>query len=479
MSDVSTLFRQCSSKFDPLLFDYHYDVSSHVIDFFKNKNIPFKKLLELQKKIPVIYPWDSEYDKLRQNSNFRLVVFPMIILMATNVNDITYLFSWCRKFNIPLSIRSGGHCYEPFSLSSGVVFDQSRRQHFRLHSDNTITLEAGITIGKMAKKLSEHDLAIPTGTCANVGVAGLTLGGGVGFLERKYGLTCDNLLEFKIILASGEHVTCNSTNYSDLFWACRGAGGGNFGIITEFKYKTHYLPQVILYELSYPLDDLVDIFDMWQRFAPFAPDELGSAIEIYYKDKPFVITGEYIGTEKDLCNLLSPFIAKCKNLSLKSVNYIDAVRHYSGSQRRPYFFKNKNHFAYKFLSPADIRNIQRFMENAGPFDFIEVLAFGGAISRVNPSDTAFYHRKALYWILYHASWFNHSDEANKLAWVNELYDSMVPSVGTHTYINWPDTTLSNPLNSYYGTNIERLVRVKNIYDPDNVFNFQHSIPLHL
>ena len=202
--------------------------------------------------------------------------------MAQNVNDVQNALKFALKYKIPICARSGAHNNEGYSLCTGMVIDQSmRKSKFKVNIKRMlIKTEAGVFNGDIASALAEYNVALPAGTCPNVGISGLVLGGGVGFLMRKYGLTCDNLVELDIILADGSLVTVNESKHTDLFWACKGGGGGNFGIVTSFTFKVYPIKDVCIFEITYDLKYIEETLQLWQEWAPKVDDRLTSEYNI-------------------------------------------------------------------------------------------------------------------------------------------------------------------------------------------------------
>ena len=202
---------QCTRESDPLFANFRADISCFTLKKFLEHGLTKDQLLEFQKQYPIIYPWDENYDFYRFDVNRRFNIFPWMLIMATEDKDLLFGLELAKKHKIPLSLRSGSHSFEAFSLVQGIVIDQSRRKRLWLNKKcKTFTAESGTLLGPLASELFKYNLFEPSGTCANNGLFGMTLGGGIGFTSRFYGLTCDNLLELDIILANGKKITVNS-----------------------------------------------------------------------------------------------------------------------------------------------------------------------------------------------------------------------------------------------------------------------------
>ena len=473
-----------------LLSDGHENISLLVIKKYLEHGLNLEKLKNIQKKINIIYPWDTKYNDLRLNINKRFQVFPWMIAMPKNAEEVVYILKFAKRYSISFSIRAGGHSYEGFSLMEGVVIDMRNMTKIEVDvKNNIVKVESGVRIGRLAKYLSKYDLALPAGTCASVGISGLTLGGGIGFLTRKFGLTLDNLKSIDIILADGELITADINNHADLFWANRGGGGGNFGIVTSLTFQVYKIKKVIIFELTYNFDEMLEIVPLWQKWAPFTDKNLTAELDIYSPAKPVLITGQYLGTEDDLIKLLKPIlIIKPKNIKIWQSSFLDAVTNFSIGLVRPPFFKQKSNFIRDIFPKKALKIIHYFMSKAGPFDKLEFNAFGGKVTEISDKDTAFSYRQGiLHWMQFSTYWENNTDNPegkyskaspeHHLTWIRTFYNKMKSYMSNECYVNCPDTDLQDYLNAYYGQNLKRLVKIKTKYDPFNLFKFEQSIPI--
>lgn len=486
--NIRNLINQCGPNADPLFAKYLFDISCLTLNSLSNLGVTLKDLLKLQALIPVIYPWDEGYDKYRQDYNRYFNIFPWMIVMANTKKDVKIAFNWAKHNKVPLCMRSGGHSYEAFSLCNGMVIDQSRRKEIKVNpKHNTAKVSSGVLIGPLSYELAKYNLALPAGTCPNVGVTGLTLGGGLGFLTRKYGLTCDNLLELKIITADGKTRTANREKNPDLFWANRGGGGGNFGIVLSLKYQVHYIPKVVLYRIVYDFDQIDHIIDKWQHWAPKQVDELSSELSI--SNNQIVVDGEYdFGkcrtseeAEKKLYEILTPILTiPTASVRIWTVPYVDAVRFFSQIVRRLPYHKQKSDFIQHKFSSKAIDVIKHYMGSGKPpVGSVSILfdAWGGAVSRIGKYETAFPNREGtLFWFQYSAYWYDVYQANLMIDWITEFYNEMRPFASGQCYVNCPDLQVRDYLHAYYNSNLDRLIRVKTKYDPDNIFNFPQSIP---
>ena len=238
--EAHRILEQCSMNsvcYNNLNADFRYDIICQAYHRFEALGLNLKKLFKFQRLVPAIYPWNIEYAALRFNVNRRYNVFPLVIIMAETECDVIRSYKFARKYNIPISLRGGAHCFEPFSLSEGMIIDQSRRKKIQIKS-NSVKCEAGVLLGPLVESLFKYHKTLPIGSCANNNIIGYSLNGGIGSLTRIFGLGSDNILKVKILLASGKVIIVDENNYPDLFFALKGAGNGTYGIVLSATDRT-------------------------------------------------------------------------------------------------------------------------------------------------------------------------------------------------------------------------------------------------
>jgi FAD/FMN-containing dehydrogenase len=210
---------------------------------------------------------------------------PLAVVYCQSATDVSRTILWARQNNVRIAARSGGHSYAGYSTTPGVVIDVSRLASITVNAaSGTAGIGAGARLMDVYRDLAARGVTIPAGSCPSVGIAGLVLGGGVGFAGRKLGLTCDNLRSFTMVTADGVVRPCNPQRNPNLFWACRGGGGGNFGIATRFTFTTHPVNTVTTFRAVWSWSDAARIVDAWQRWGPNAPDELFSLLSVEATD---------------------------------------------------------------------------------------------------------------------------------------------------------------------------------------------------
>ncbi|OAH57974.1 dehydrogenase [Domibacillus aminovorans] len=434
----------------------------------------------------IVTPDDSEYEQARINNNLSIPKFPSKIVFCQNTEDVLNALRWVRENRTPFRMRSGRHSYENFSLvNDGLIIDVSEMDEIIINGkEMTAKIEAGANLGHVYNKLWEYGMTVPAGTESSVGVIGLTLGGGIGMLTRLFGLTCDNLIEIEMVRASGhrgaELIKANKNHNSDLFWACCGGGGGNFGIVTSLTFKLHRISKVSVFSVTWGWDDFEAAFNAWQNWAPNTDERLTSQIELKSKEANQIIAqGEFVGPSSKLKELLRPLttIGSPTSVWVKEVPYIEAVRFFDvPSGNRPALRKRSGSFLEKPFPPKAILTMKQFLANApNENSGIWHQSLGGAAGRIAPNETAFYYRDAIIAQEYLATWNNSVEERQNIRWIEELKRAL-SRYTTGDYVNFPDRYIKDWPTAYYGDNFKRLREVKTEYDSFNLFNFPQSIP---
>jgi FAD/FMN-containing dehydrogenase len=421
--------------------------------------------------------WDTRFDALK----------PRAIAYCASSADVQRIVRWARSERIHLVPRSGGHSYAGYSSGKGVVIADVSRLNKVQVSGSRATVGAGANLFHVYASLSKHGVTTPGGSCPTVGIAGLALGGGIGYASRRFGTTADNLRRLHIVTADGELLVCDASHHADLFWACRGGGGGNFGVVTELTFATHPVSAVSTYSIEWPWAQAAQALAAWQQFAPHAPDALFSVLDLIATDPAVpgarahvVSAGQYFGPESDLASLLQPLtsVGTPTRVTTQTLDYLDAVVHWAGcrdaascTEPRAAFVAKSDYVAAP-LSAAAIATLvaavaarQDHGRGALYFD-----ASGGAINRVPKAATAFVHRDALFSIQYTSVGDNAS-----AAWLTSLYAHMRPHVSGFAYQNYIDPQLRTWPHAYYGANLPRLEAVKRKFDPHGFFRFAQSI----
>lgn len=430
-------------------------------------------------------------------------VEPKALVFVQNPKDVQNALQVAKDQNLPVRIRCGGHSYEAYSLvKDGLVIDVTDMNQIEFQpKDGTVTVGAGCRVHDISQALSKVDRCMPLPTFPSVGISGATLGGGVGLTSRKHGLTCDNLLSAQVVLADGRLVTASQKENPDLFWALRGGGGGNFGVVTSFTFQTHPVQHVAAFEASWDWKQFDQVVDAWQKWAPNCDDRVTPVLALR-ADHQIKLYGQFTpDSDRDLAQapqLLQQLYAQVppQTSSLQALPTEVASRVFGQLQpdsidwrkdlREEQLFKSTSAVAFQPLPAEAITNLRQQLESsprrAGEVnpneDMVQLLPGGGASSRTPIGDTGVYSRKAQFILQYDAYWEQPQDEKVNTQWVEGLRDSML-DYAQGAYVNYHDSLLEDPLVSYYGPNLPRLVEVKKTYDPENFFHYPQSIPLQL
>jgi FAD/FMN-containing dehydrogenase len=422
--------------------------------------------------------------RLLYNTRFD-AIRPQAVVLCESLADVQKTVRWARKHDMHIVPRSGGHSYGGYSTTTGAVVDLSRLNAVSLAANGRAATGAGAQLLDVYTRLFTRGRTVPAGTCATVGIAGLAQGGGIGMSARKFGLTCDNLLEATVVLADGRAVVANAQEHPDLFWALRGGGGGNFGIVTRFVFRTYPVDDVVTYALEWPWADAKRVIQAWQQFAPHAPDELFSVLNVSTAvggSPQIICAGQFYGSEKDLRSLMQPVANAGTLLRFRTVprSYLSAAQMWSGARGRS-TFAGKSSYSNRPLSSAGIdallRQIEARRHTGSGSGSVLFDSYGGAINRIPKAQTAFVHRDALFSLQYLAYWNAGARAAPNIAWLRRCFAALRPYVSAFAYQNYIDPDLPNWQNAYYGSNLPRLQQIKRAYDPRNVFHSRQSIRL--
>jgi hypothetical protein len=461
----------------------------------------------------LVRPDSSQYATASQLFHPRFdSIRPAAIAYCASPGDVQACLSFVRQFALPFTARSGGHSYAGYSTTTGLVIDVTRMNTVTVNTGNgTATIGAGALLIDIYGTLAQYGLVLPAASCATVGIAGVTLGGGISVLGRKFGLTCDNLLSAQVVVADGRVLTCDASHNADLFWALRGGGGGNFGVVTSFTFQTHAVSALALLTLDWPWSNAAGVIGAWQNWAPQAPDALWSnCLLLATSDKssaPIIrVNGVYVGDVAPLNTLVQQLINKVgvapSNSYVSGATILNIMLDEAGCygktvdechlptqnpqgqlQRDSYkarsdYYKNAlSRQAIDALINAIAHNQASATIGKG---MILLDACGGAINRVRADATAFVHRDQLFSAQYIANWHS-GDPASVIrandSWLADTWQSMRPYASGSAYQNYIDPDLPDWQNAYYGANLSRLQRIKAMYDPGNLFHFNQSIPL--
>jgi len=452
----------------------------------------------------LIRPADDGYDGARVLYNTRFdTVRPQAIARCASVDDVRECIRFVRTFAIPIAPRSGGHSYGGWSTGAGLVLDVSPLDSV-IVGDGVVTVCAGARLIDVYDAVAARGVGIAAGSCPTVGITGLTLGGGLGVLTRAWGLTCDDLVAAQVVTADAQVHDCDASTDADLFWALRGGGGGNFGIVTSLTLKTHAVGALALGFLSWPWARAAAVVAGWQNWMSRAPDALWSTLHLDTEGGGGVsIHAVHTGTAREISALLDGLVAATGAPSYRESGartYRDVMLleagclgrsvaqcHLQGTSAEGQLgretYAGKSVVATSALSSDAIRALVEGVGSlAGRADVgggaVLLDSLGGAVARVAPSATAFPHRDAFAVAQLIGSWDAAAPATVADAtttWLRQLHAAVRPLVGPGAYVNYADADLADWPNAYYGANYPRLRQIKARYDPDRLFAFPQAI----
>ena len=452
----------------------------------------------------VALPGSPTYEASRRSFNARFHgVTPEAVVSSAAPQDASEAIAFAGRHRLHVAIRSGGHSLAGHSSTRGVVIDLGSMRSVSV-SGGLATVGAGARLGEVYEALQGHGLAIPGGSCPSVGVAGLTLGGGLGILGRKYGVTSDRLVGAEIVLADGRILACDEHHDEDLFWALRGAGAGNFGVVTSLVYRTVDAPDATNVHLTWPYPVAAEVIEAWQEWAPNGPDELAASLKLTatgdIDQAPSVdVYGALLGTAADPAGLLDDLVARAGSDPVSSsqerMSFAETRRFWAelgeasdgdrdnanGRPSEPVFLFARTEFFRRAL-PRDAvaALLDAFVGERRPGESRELdfMPWGGAYNRVRSDATAFVHREERFQLKHQVVVELEASTADKEAAHRQVvrsWASVLPWGSGRAFQNFADPDLHDWATAYYGPNLERLLRVKERYDPENVFRSEQSL----
>lgn len=436
-----------------------------------------------------IGPDDESYDEARALFNAMIDKQPALIARCTSVQDVQTALETGRNAGLPIAVRGGGHSGPGFgSVDDGLVIDLSPMQAIDVDPENrTARVQGGATWGLVDAATHEHGLATVSGVIASTGVGGLTLGGGHGHLSRKHGLTIDNLLEAEVVLADGRLVTASETEHPDLFWALRG-GGGNFGIVTSFKYRLHPVKNVVWGPTAWPVSATTDVLSWYRDYILDADEDIYGYFAVltvppdpafpeqFHMHKACAIVWCYLGDPADADEALAP------------VRGLEPA--FDGVQEVPYpaaqsafdelFVKGLQTYwrgnFFKQIPDEAVAQTARFAETLpSMLSTMHLYPIDGAVHEVGRDETAFAYRDANWSQAIVGVDPDPSMAAQLKKWTVDFWDALQPYSAGGAYVNFMMDEGQERVQATYGPNYERLAEVKAEYDPENVFRINQNI----
>jgi FAD/FMN-containing dehydrogenase len=439
----------------------------------------------------ILAPGDLGYEEARQVWNAMIDRRPAAIVQCMQADDVPPAIRFARENGLKLSIRGAGHNIAGNALcDNGVTIDFSRMKNVRVDAGKRRAyVEPGATLADLDEAAQAHGLATPVGINSTTGIAGLTLGGGFGWLTRKYGMTIDNLISVEMITAEGKKVRASENDNADLFWAIRG-GGGNFGVVTQFEFQLFPVgPEIYAGLIVFPFNQAKQILNKYREYINSAPEELNVWV-VLRKAPPLPFLPENIhGKEVVVLPIFySGAVAEAEKLIAPLRAFGAAHGEHIGAQ--PYvewqkafdplltpgarnYWKSHN---FMHLGDAALDSIIQFAgQLPSPQCEIFIGLIAGAPNRIAPGAMAYGHRDAKFVLNVHGRWDETKDDQKCIAWAREFFKASAPYASDGAYVNFMTEEEGDRVAAAYGANYDRLVEIKRRYDPENVFHMNQNI----
>jgi FAD/FMN-containing dehydrogenase len=432
----------------------------------------------------VIGPQDARYDEARAVHNGLVDRRPALIVRCRTACDVVAALTLADRSGLEVSIRGGGHNVAGRAVTDGgVMIDLAEMKGIAIDPDRaTATAEAGVTWGELNDAAGAHGLAVTGGAVSGTGIAGYTLGGGLGWLMAKYGLAADNLLSVELVTAEGDVLRAHAASHSDLFWALRG-GGGNFGVATSFTYRLHPVSTVVGGLIAHPIDAASDLLRFYRDAVAGASDDLTVFAGLVHapdgsgaKLAALVVfhAGDPAAAERDLEPFKtwgSPLVVDVGPMPYPAMNTILDAGFPAGSLN--YWLSS---FTRGLSDELIAVAVERFASVPSPMTAILLEHFHGAVTRVGATETAVPHRGEGWNLLIPSVWTDPADTEANIAWSRETFAAMRPQFAAGRWLNYlGDDQAEDAVRAAYGPNYERLRELKRRYDPENVFHLNHNI----
>ena len=444
----------------------------------------------------LIGPGDAGYERARAVWNGMIDRYPALIARCECVEDVVAAVDFARAQALPLAVRGGGHNVAGHgTCDEGLVIDLSPMSQVEVDPVARVArVGGGATWGQVDAATQAHGLAAPGGVFSGTGVAGLTLGGGLGWLRNKYGLSCDNLIGAEVVTASGQVVRASAAENADLLWGLRG-GGGNFGVVTTFEFQLHPVGPEVMFVFAFHDgggDNMKRAIQLYRDYSASAPDEVSSilacgvippdphAFPVEIHGRPFVLLGGlYAGPVEAGQRVLRPlrdFGAPLLDAS-GAMRYVDAQKMFDHDypDGRRYYWKSLN------LSRLDDDAIDRIVAHArrqpSPFSTTDLWHIGGAVKRASPAESAFSGRQAAFLLSPEANWDHPADDAANIRWLREFIADMAPFSDGGRYLNFAGFQEEGDamMRAAFGPQYQRLAALKAKYDPANLFRLNQNV----
>ncbi len=439
----------------------------------------------------VLLPSDGAYESARKIWNAMIDKRPAVIARCATTSDVVHAVNFARDNRLVLAIRGGGHNIAGNAVcDDGIVIDLSRMKAATVDpAARRVTIEGGATLADLDSATQAHGLATPVGINSTTGVAGLTLGGGFGWLSRKHGMTVDNLESAEVVTATGEVVRASATQHPDLFWALRG-GGGNFGVVTRFEFRLHPVgPDVLSGLIVYPISEAKSVLQQYRDFLAKAPEAL-SVWTVLRLAPPLPFLPEAVHGKGIIALALiyagdpkqgEPLIEPLRKFGHPVGEHV-GVQPYGAWQQAfdPLLTPGaRNYWKSHNFSTLKDGLFDAVLEYIGklPSPQCEIFfgAIGGATTRPTPDSAAYPHRDAQFVMNVHGRWEDAADDQRCIGWARDFFKASAPFASSGVYVNFLTADEGDRVRTAYGSNYDRLAQVKHQYDPNNLFRVNQNI----
>jgi FAD/FMN-containing dehydrogenase len=429
----------------------------------------------------VFEPGDVGYDDARRIWNASVNKHPRLIARCSGLGDVITAVNFARANELVTAIRGGGHNVGGRALcEDGIVVDLSRMRSVYIDpARRTVRVEGGATLGDMDRETHIFGLAVPCGIVPKTGIGGLTLGGGVGWLLRKYGMTIDNLLSCQVVTAEGRVITASASEHEDLFWALRG-GGGNFGVVTSFEFRAHPVHTVLGGLLVYPRPAAMDVICHFRDFMGSAPDELTAYAALLHGPDGSPIVGVipcYCGDIAEGDRILEPL----RRFGNPVVDAIQPLPFPAMQALLASAFPDGNQNYWKSTLQKELRDnaiaaiVEHGNQMRSPLSFLVIEHYGGAAGRIANDATAYPHRNLPWDIIFGAQWTDPLETPIHREWARTGEETLRPYSANAHLSSALDIEAEEVINTAFGENLARLRAIKRKYDPTNFFHMNYNI----
>jgi FAD/FMN-containing dehydrogenase len=446
--------------------------------------------LRTQVEGEVVAPDDPAYDEARKVYNGMIDKHPAAVVRCAGPGDVVAVIEAARAEGLDLSVRGGGHSAPGFGTNDGgLVIDLGDLQQVVVDPDRrTAIAGGGCTWAGFNEATNAFGLATTGGIIGSTGIGGLTLGGGIGYLSRRYGLSCDNLLSAEVVTADGRVITASESDHADLFWALRG-GGGNFGVVTAFEYRLHPVANIYGGPIAYPVDRADEVLRFFREYIAEAPEELGGFVGFHLAPPlPFLPEAWHF---KNVCLAVPCWtgpIERGEEMIRPFLDVVEPVGFHVGEM--PYPALNtlfdpllpaglqhywKASFARELSDDAIAVHVEHGARVPAIQCAVHLYPIDGAVQRVGADETAFAYRDVNFAPVIAGMWEDPADNDRNIAWVRDYYEALEPYSAEGGYINFMDGDDQGRIRANYRGNYERLAGVKTTYDPTNLFHLNQNI----